>query len=94
MKILAVCRKGNIRSVGIKVGLNNWGYHDVLSVGGLLVSQETLDMLCEWADVILLAKPDHGERIKPKYMDKVNTIFYIGDDLETTVEKQLRLLKL
>lgn len=94
MKILCVCRKGNIRSVGMKRGLNDRGYKDVLSVGGLLVSKKTLDMLCEWADEILLAKPEHGKKIDSKYREKVNRHFYIGDDLEVTVNKQLDLIGL
>ena len=88
-KILCVCRVGRIRSVGTKRELNNRGYNNVLSVGGLKVSVDTLNMLCEWADTILLAKPEHGEYIDSEYRGKINTNFYIGDDLEVTVRKQL-----
>ncbi|HZX14985.1 MAG TPA: hypothetical protein VFF49_11375 [Thermodesulfobacteriota bacterium] len=94
MKILCVCRLGNNRSVWTKRALNDRGYKDVLSVGGLLVSKETLNMLCEWADEILLAKPEHGENIYHKYHKKINKHFYIGDDLETRAKKQLDLIEL
>ena|SRR3990167_4116265 len=93
-KILCVCRSGTYRSVEIKRGLNKRGYYNVLSVGGLIVSGETLNMLCEWADVILLAKPRHGKNIEPKYRNKINTKFYIGDDLQTTINKQLDKIEL
>jgi len=94
MRILCVCRSGNVRSVETKKCLNKGGYNDVLSVGSDLVSAHTLDMLCEWADIILLAKPEHGKNIKPGYRKKINLKFYIGDDLETAINKQLDLIKL
>jgi len=61
----------------------------VLSVGSYLVSIDTLKMLSEWADVILLAKPEHGEYILNEFKKKINEKFTIGDDLEITVNKQL-----
>jgi len=73
----------------MKWGLNERGYNDVLAVGSDLVSASTLGMLCQWADIILLAKKIHGENIYPIYKDKINKHFYIGDDLEISVKKQL-----
>jgi len=86
-KILCVCRSGLVRSVETKRELNKRGYKNVLSVGFDFVSLATLDMLCEWADIILLAKPEHGRYIKDK--DKIITQFYIGDDMEQIIKKQL-----
>lgn len=80
MKILAVCNKGNVRSVATKYCLNRRGYWDVLTVGSSVVSGDTFDMLCGWADLILLAKPRHGRNIKPKFKKKVDKYFTIGDD--------------
>ena len=94
MRILCVCRSGLVRSVGTKRVLNKRGYHDVLSVGGLIVSLNTLNMLCEWADIILLAKPTHGKLIGKKYRSKINTTFRILNDLEPTVKKQLNSIGL
>jgi len=94
MRVLCVCRKGNVRSVEMKRVLNKRGYKDVLSVGGLTVSKKTLNMLSEWADLILLAKPSHGKNIKHNYRSKINKEFYIGDDLEIIVNKQLDKIKL
>jgi hypothetical protein len=93
MKILCVCRSGYYRSVQTKKSLNKRGYNDVLSVGSDLVSRETLDMLCDWADIILLAKPTHGVNITTN-REKILKDFTIGDDLETTVNKQLDRIKL
>lgn len=89
LKILCVCRLGLYRSIETKRILNEKGYNNVLSVGGMLVSQKTLNLLCEWADKILLAKPSHGEKIDLKYKHKIDKKFHIGDDLTTTVKKAL-----
>lgn len=78
-----------VRSVGTKRSLNNRGYNNVLSVGSYITPIDTLKMLCEWADVILLAKPEHGEYILPQFREKINDKFCIGDDLSFTVKKQL-----
>ena len=93
-KILCVCRSGRLRSVETKRSLNEKGYFNVLSVGGLLVTPKTLNMLCKWADIILLAKATHGKNVEQKYRNKINKEFYIGDDIEITVSKQLEKIGL
>ena len=92
LKVLCVCRSGTYRSVETKRGLNKRGYYDVLSVGGLNVSQGTLDMLTKWADVILLAKPVHGKKIRKEDRGKIDSKFYIGSDWMNIVKKQLDLI--
>ena len=94
MRILCVCRSGIYRSVETKRELNRRGYDDVIAVGGLKVGKETLDMLCNWADTILLAKPIHGKRIKRGYGFKIEKDFYIGSDMQGIVKKQLDKIKL
>ncbi len=93
-KILCVCRRGYVRSVAVKKILNEKGFYNVLSVGGLVVPASTLNMLCEWAETILLAKPEHGGRIDPKYENKINRAFYMGDDPEEQAKKQLKVIDL
>ena len=88
IKILCVCRKGNVRSVGTKYALNRRGYNNVIATGAYLVTRKTFDMLCKWADVILLAKPNYEERVTTK--EKINKGFTIGPDLwGTPVNLQL-----
>jgi len=94
MKILCVCRSGSVRSVATKNELNRRGYNDVIAVGGLKLPPKTLNMLCKWADMILLAKPRHGKNIESKYRKKINTEFVIGDDLGGKVKKQLNKIGL
>ena len=101
IKILCVCGKGNVRSVATKYALNRRGYNNVLTVGSRLVSSETLTMLYEWADLVLVAKRGHAKNL-PNLL-KVNDQFTIGDDrwgnpvnleLEEIIDKQLDLINL
>lgn len=94
MRILCICRSGLYRSVETKRQLNKMGYNDVIAVGSSTIKKDTLDILCNWADNILLAKPAHGKKIKRCYRWKIDENFYIGDDLQETVKKQLKKIKL
>jgi hypothetical protein len=76
MKILCVCNQGNKRSVFTKALLNY--NHDALSVGIDVNTPETLALLCEWADKILLAEPDMA--IPEQWQDKIDKHFTIGPD--------------
>ena len=53
MKILVVCDQGNNRSVTIAHHLKYWG-HDVISAGLTMNAQDTLELLVDWADRIIL----------------------------------------
>lgn len=103
IKILCVCRSGNVRSVATKRCLNRRGYKNVIAVGSYVVPEETLEMLTRWADIILLAKPSHGKYIRSVDKEKISRKFDIGDDtwgtpvnwkLEEIIENQLDILKL
>lgn len=84
MKILCVCRKGNVRSVATKYALNRRGYKEVLTVGFDMVTPETLNMLCKWADIILVPKITHWEKIDKRFTNKIKKGFVIGDDIYGT----------
>ena len=82
MKILCICAEGNSRSVGTRFILNQLGNFDVLACGINRNKPETVNILCEWADKILLAEkimiyqlPDNKE-----IRDKVIKEFEIGGD--------------
>lgn len=80
IKILCVCNKGNVRSVATKYCLNLRGYNNVIAVGCTLVSTDTMKLLCDWADIILLAKYKHILLVPVKERRKVNKNFKIGED--------------
>jgi hypothetical protein len=81
MKILCICRNGFSRSVATRICLNKRGYKDVIAVGGEVTSLETMNMLCKWADKILLAKPEHGVFVTNGNEGKVDKQFTIGEDM-------------
>lgn len=78
MKILCVCSQGNKRSVFTRYVLN--GTHDALAMGVDVNSAETIRMLTQWADVILLAEPQMKKRIPVKHQKKIDQMFTIGPD--------------
>ena len=63
IKILTICDYGQVRSVGMKCylnGLQRLGknridklIYDVIAIGSITSSKETMKMLKEWADVII-----------------------------------------
>lgn len=55
MKILVVCDQGNNRSVMVAHHLKYWG-HDVIAAGIKTNSPETLRILEEWADRIIITE--------------------------------------
>jgi galactitol-specific phosphotransferase system IIB component len=100
-KILCICRHGFSRSVATKMCLNERGYFNVIAVGKQNTDLKTLDMLCKWADIILLAKFKHGDFILDD--KKIEKHFSIGEDvwfnpynkeLHEIIDKQLDLIGL
>lgn len=79
MRILCVCSQGNKRSVFTRFILNH--SHDALAMGVNVNSPETIRMLSEWAEVILLAHPKMKKSIPVKCQGKVDDRFTIGDDI-------------
>jgi len=56
MKILCICEGGNVRSGALAYQLKNLGI-DALALGWRYNTLETLGMLAEWADYIILMQP-------------------------------------
>lgn len=54
MKVLAVCAYGNVRSGCLSRQLKDWYFQDALAAGLVANTPETLEMLFDWADAILL----------------------------------------
>ena len=103
MKILTVCNKGNCRSVGTRYCLYKRGYKNVIATGATVTPIETLQMLCDWADKILIAKPKHAKWLPKNAQSKIDKKFTIGEDvwhnpmsykLHDVANHQLDLIKL
>lgn len=100
MKILCVCSQGNKRSVYTRYILNH--SHDVLALGVDVNTSETVTLLCEWAEIILIAEPFMRKKLPVKYHKKIDSKFTIGPDiypvnvggiLKEIVYRKLKLLK-
>jgi len=71
MKILTICSAGTVRSVAMAHCLKHNFDQDALPAGRDANSQQTLDMLSDWADVIILMQPKYGEGILKRHVHKV-----------------------
>lgn len=78
MKILTVCDQGNNRSVQFAHILKYWK-HDTLPVGLDTTSAETLKMLFDWADIILLTEESQRFKLPIGYDSKIK-VFDVGAD--------------
>ena len=101
MNILTVCQMGNVRSVGTKARLIHRGHRDVIAIGATNTSPETLDMLYDWAEVVLLAEPGLAEylpddtKVEKKFTIGPDTFRWYGNQqLKEIVDKQLKELDL
>ncbi|KKL74811.1 hypothetical protein LCGC14_2061190 [marine sediment metagenome] len=81
MKIVCMCHCGVTRSVGFAWYLREHGGHETIPVPWWdhLVTNETLQMLFEWADKIIVAQPELGSRI-PGQMRHKMLIWDVGPD--------------
>lgn len=72
MKILTVCQGGHVRSVALKYLLHYGGYgqHDVIACGWQSNTQETREMLYEWADLIIVMQPEFAQFVPEKFHTK------------------------
>jgi hypothetical protein len=69
MKVLCVCDAGNVRSHALKIACQP--DHEALAIGRWFFSGETIDMLSEWADVIIVAEPDIENAIDARFHEKM-----------------------
>jgi galactitol-specific phosphotransferase system IIB component len=60
MKILTVCSHGNIRSVALAYILKTLFNHEVIAVGEKRVVDSTMEILSDWADMIVKFTPGSG----------------------------------
>jgi predicted protein tyrosine phosphatase len=70
-KVLCVCWGGCSRSVGLSNTLKYGHGHDTLVAGIQGNNPETLDMLCKWADIIVVMSEHMLDDIAPEYQNKL-----------------------
>jgi predicted protein tyrosine phosphatase len=72
MKILTMCAGGHVRSVGMKYLLTYKYGHEALACGQDSNSPETIEMLCQWADYVVVMSPEYEKFVPQKYHFKEN----------------------
>lgn len=80
MKILCLCRGGSVRSVTLAHVLKYGLGLDALTASLEKNSPETLDMVCNWADGIMVVEAEMRDQVPMKYQPKVR-VFPIGPDI-------------
>jgi len=76
MKILCICENGNVRSVGLAYVLKTLFKHEAIAVGYKKVSVDTMRMLTEWADKIIVLTDEFEITTNPKFIR-----FDVGKDI-------------
>jgi predicted protein tyrosine phosphatase len=80
LKVLTLCSAGTVRSVGMAHKLKNDYGIDAVPLGHDLNSQETIDKMSDWADVILVMQPKYAAGILKRNAHKV-MIADVGPDV-------------
>lgn len=78
-KFLCVCDGGNVRSHALAFHLKWDRKQEAIAAGRLHLSVETMSMLCEWADVIVLMEPHMVSSIPTMQMHKI-VVMDVGPD--------------
>lgn len=69
-KFLCICQGGNVRSAGLAFILKYHGGQDAIAASTFSNSPETLTMLCDWADYIILMAQDVLATMPPGVLAK------------------------
>jgi len=78
-KILCVCQKGNSRSVACAYLLKKKYGVDAIACEFKTQSIDTINMLCDWADKIILMAPQYRTWFYENWIDKL-FILNVGHD--------------
>lgn len=89
-KFLCVCDGGNVRSVALAFELKHTHKQDAIAAGRWCASPDTLEMLCQWADVIVIMQPCMEESISPEYKAKLRCVDVGPDRYGVYIHPDLR----
>jgi hypothetical protein len=80
VKFLTICEGGIVRSVAMASVLR-WDFgQDALPASGAKTPDDTLLMLADWADRIVVLEPRYVERIVKKHVSKIR-VEDVGPDI-------------
>ena len=89
MKFLTVCMGGNVRSAAMAWELKDAG-QDAIPIGVGYNSEATINMLCEWADYIVIMHSPLSKYIEPRFGGKFRIVDVGQDTYGTSVHPELR----
>ncbi len=79
-KVLVVCAAGNSRSAALSWQLKSPEFNcDAIAVGCQVAPRETIEMLCEWADEIVVMTEGFKKYIFHPHCDKIK-LCEVGED--------------
>ena len=78
-KVLALCQKGNMRSVALAFLLKKEYKADALAAGLVTSSFDTINMLCQWADLVVVTDKKLFPLVPPGYKEKL-LLWDVGTD--------------
>jgi predicted protein tyrosine phosphatase len=70
-KVLTMCAGGCVRSVALKYLLKYKYGHESLACGQDANSAETIELLCKWADYIVVMTEDYKKFVPDAYKSKL-----------------------
>jgi hypothetical protein len=91
MKILTCCHGGNVRSHAMAVTLKEMG-HEAIAVGLWNITADTKDMMCAWANKIVIMEESMRESIPERFKYKVHLVEVGPDVYGVGINPELRKL--
>ena len=78
-RILTICQGGNVRSVALGYLLKERYGFDAIACGWMWNTHETIGMLCEWADAVIILQDEFKQHVPKKYHAKLS-LLDVGPD--------------
>lgn len=80
MRFLCVCEGGTVRSGSAAHALKYYFGQEAIAASHAKLSDDTMEMLFEWADRIILMQPHFADRVPEVYVPKVK-VCDVGKDV-------------
>lgn len=74
MKFVCMCQGGNVRSVGMAFALKYPHQQDAIACGWEGNTEETRNMLFEWADRIIIMQGEFARYIPDRFKEKLRVV--------------------
>jgi len=78
-RILTICEYGNSRSVGLGWMLKHFYNKEVIACGIISTTPETFNLLCDWAESIIITFAPIEPYMPQKFKDKI-VVWDVGHD--------------